>query len=142
MSAVYIAGPMTGLPEFNYPAFHEAEARLRAAGHAPSNPARIEADNPTPGVAQDWSWYMRRALRLVVDAEGVALLAGWEQSRGAQLEVHVAEALGMRVAPLEAWLSLCSECSESIAVDDLGSGHGMCGSCLHDAVRSGWEPGL
>lgn len=34
----------------------------------------------------------------------------------------------------------CDECGELIAVDDVHAGHGMCGSCVHDAVRSGWDP--
>lgn len=39
---------------------------------------------------------------------------------------------------------VCSECGEAIdeaAVGFEAGGHGMCGSCLHNAVRSGWEPG-
>ena len=39
----------------------------------------------------------------------------------------------------------CSECGEAIDPDAVGfeaGGYGMCGSCLHHAVRSGWEPGL
>lgn len=31
----------------------------------------------------------------------------------------------------------CSQCHAALAED-----HGMCGSCLHDAKRSGWEPGM
>ena len=39
---------------------------------------------------------------------------------------------------------VCSECREAIdeaAVGFEAGGYGMCGSCLHNAVRSGWEPG-
>lgn len=35
----------------------------------------------------------------------------------------------------------CAECRAQIEADDMGAGHGMCGGCLHDAIRSGWEPG-
>lgn len=39
------------------------------------------------------------------------------------------------------FLRPCRECGESVARDDVRAGYGMCGSCLHDALRSGWTPG-
>ena len=51
---VYIAGPMTGLPAFNYPAFHAAAATLRQAGYVVENPAENE---PPPRVT--WQGWMR-----------------------------------------------------------------------------------
>lgn len=33
----------------------------------------------------------------------------------------------------------CSQCDD--VIDDTDADYGMCGSCLHDALRSGWEPG-
>lgn len=53
---LYIAGPMTGLPDLDFPAFHEAAAKLRAQGHEVINPAEINAD-PTMG----WSTCMLEA---------------------------------------------------------------------------------
>lgn len=41
---VYLSGPMTGLPDFNYPAFHDAAQRLRSIGHRVESPA----ENPPP----------------------------------------------------------------------------------------------
>lgn len=99
---VYIAGPMSGLPELNYPAFDAAEGRLAVAGHYVLNPTRSEEHNTT-GAPMPWDWYMRHSLRMVADADGIALLPGWESSKGAQLEHHVASKLGLDIRPLEGW---------------------------------------
>jgi nucleoside 2-deoxyribosyltransferase len=104
MTTLYIAGPMTGYPEFNYPAFRAAEEHLRAAGFGVLNPVDAENHNDT-GKPQEWHWYMRHALRMVLDADGLALLPGWEDSRGATLEVHVAKALTLPVRLIGEWSS-------------------------------------
>lgn len=93
---VYISGPMTGYPEFNYPAFLDAERELMALGHSILNPAR----HPKQAT---WADYMRLDTADVVRAEGVAVLPGWEASRGARLEVDIAHALGMTVLPIDHW---------------------------------------
>lgn len=101
---IYIAGPMTGLPDFNYPAFNAAQGRLEALGFDVLNPTLGEpappADDPKP-----WDWYMRRALGQVITADAVALLPYWEQSRGARLEHAVAWGLGLPIRPLLQWLT-------------------------------------
>lgn len=89
---IYISGPMTGLPEYNYPAFNTAAAALRAAGFDVANPA--EKDLP---LGLPWVTYLRRDLVDLLDCEAVALLPGWQDSKGACLERHVAEALGMPI---------------------------------------------
>ena len=99
---LYVAGPMSGLPDFNYPAFNAAERVLRVRGYAVLNPVKAEEHNDT-GKPQTWDWYMRHALRMVLDSEGLALLPGWENSRGATLEVQVAKALGLPCKPLSEW---------------------------------------
>ena len=45
MRRIYIAGPMTGIPEHNYPAFHAAVAKLRAEGYAVTSPADLHGGN-------------------------------------------------------------------------------------------------
>lgn len=89
---VYLAGPMTGLPDFNYPAFHAAAARLRADGHHVENPA----ENPHPPCGS-WQGYMRLAIAQLITCDTIALLPGWESSRGASIENRLASELGMTV---------------------------------------------
>lgn len=90
----YISGPMTGYPDLNYPAFFAAEETVRALGHETLNPAR----HPAKG---SWADYLRLDLADVLAAEQVVVLPGWEASRGAALEVHVAHQLGIPVLPID-----------------------------------------
>jgi hypothetical protein len=89
---LYLAGPMTGYENLNFPAFHAESARLRALGHEVVNPAEINSD-PTA----EWATCMRADIAELVTCEGIALLPGWAASRGATLEHHIASTLGMTV---------------------------------------------
>ena len=101
MRRVYVAGPMSGLPEFNYPAFFDAAKRLRALGYEVACPAEVDAGDQE----RDWAWYMRQDLHLLIDCDAVVTLPDWQRSRGASLEVFVAAQLGLDVLPLDAVLS-------------------------------------
>jgi len=90
---VYVSGPMTGLPNLNFPAFHKAAASLRASGYEVVNPAELDESD---GVDLPWADYLRRDIRYLLDCTHIALLPGWENSRGARLEKHIADELGMR----------------------------------------------
>lgn len=93
---LYISGPMSNLPESNYPAFNAAAAQLRAMGHVVENPA----ENPIP-VCGTWQGYMRMALVQLARVDGVVLLPGWTRSKGARIECQVAVGLGLTVQPLK-----------------------------------------
>lgn len=92
MAKIYLAGPMTGVPDYNYPAFHAAAARLRALGHEVLNPA----ENPAPACGT-WQGYMRMSLVQLVQCEAIVLLPGWAESKGALIERKLAQVLGMDV---------------------------------------------
>ena len=92
MTRIYIAGKMTGLPDYNYPAFHAEAARLRARGFTVFNPA----ENPEPPCGT-WAGYMRLAIAQLVQCDVIRMLPGWELSDGANLEHQIAGRLGLTV---------------------------------------------
>jgi hypothetical protein len=92
INRVYLAGPMTGFEDFNFPAFNKMAADLRARGYVVENPAEH-------GVVEgaDWADYLAYDLTRLGLCGQVAVLPGWENSKGARLEVHIARELGMKV---------------------------------------------
>lgn len=106
MTRIYVAGPMTGLANLNFPAFHREAARLRAEGFEVVNPAEINggADELVAMAGMDdrqlaahWRECMRNDIRELVSCDAIVMLPGWEHSRGATLEHHIAKALGIAV---------------------------------------------
>lgn len=85
--AVYLAGPMTGLPNFNYDAFLKSAIAWRRAGFRVLNPA----ENYGGDQKRTYPEYIGAALNLLLMAEAIALLPGWERSTGARLELHIAQ---------------------------------------------------
>lgn len=88
----YLAGPMTGLPQLNFPAFHREAAYFRAQGFEVVNPAEINTDPTMP-----WVDCMRKDIAELVTCEGILMMPGWERSKGASLEHYIAQALGLKV---------------------------------------------
>jgi hypothetical protein len=89
-SRVYISGPMTGLPEHNFPAFNAEAARLRAMGYEVANPA----ENP---LCDSWQQYMRQDIAQLVGCDWMLMLPGWQRSKGAGIEHRLALDLGLPV---------------------------------------------
>jgi hypothetical protein len=94
--SIYIAGPMSGIPEFNFPAFFAAEERLKADGWRAVNPAAKsqEADLYPDAVATGdnklviekgfdfrkcYLWDMEQ----VIYGDAIYMLKGWQYSPGA-----------------------------------------------------------
>ena len=111
---IYVAGPMRGYPEFNFPAFRDMTAWLRAKGHTVFNPA--ESDNEKHGTdigvgnltgseaqaEQEHGFSLREALGRDADfitqkADAIYMLVGWENSTGAQAEWALARAMKLLI---------------------------------------------
>ena len=104
---LYLAGPMTGLPGYNFAEFNRVSKILRDAGHEVFNPAEIDElcgvrpDLPLdhPDQPKDWSVEiaLENDIQAIFEAEGIVLLRGWRKSRGACLERTVAHFTGRKV---------------------------------------------
>jgi hypothetical protein len=99
---VYLAGPMRGYPEYNYPAFHTHAAELRALGYEVFNPAEHDSLFKHGGIRMVMAFDTQM---VCMWADMIAVLPGWEESLGAKAEVALAAAVGVpmvRVEVLEA----------------------------------------
>lgn len=122
LARAYIAGPMRGIPDFNFPAFDALAEELRDKGWSVFSPAdrdreRGDAPDPNGENAKHLSYYMVDDLPAVAACDAVFLLPGWEQSRGASLEFFVAKALDIPCFDADTMLwadhSVNQEASES-----------------------------
>jgi len=98
---IYISGPMTGIEPREYRRrFREAEAILRRHGYGCINPCRVwpcrfpwlyRLMNALLGKRLTYAVILAYDLILLMTrADGIAMLPGWEQSRGAQIENYTA----------------------------------------------------
>jgi hypothetical protein len=94
MKKIYIAGPMTGLPDYNYPAFHAAEKVLASSPEwIVLNPAknfagRQDLERPV---------YLNAAIEQLLGAQAIYMLPGWQNSPGARMEYMIAKELELEL---------------------------------------------
>jgi len=89
---IYLSGPMTGIAEFNYPAFNAAAQVLRGLGYEVFNPAEQD-QKPS------WEDYMRHDIKAMMGCRTLVVLDGAHESRGAMIEMQLAQTLGIRIVP-------------------------------------------
>ena len=98
---IYISGPMTGIEPREYRRrFREAETILRRHGYGCINPCRVwpcrfpwlyRLMNTLLGKRLTYAVILAYDLILLMTrADGIAMLRGWQASRGAQIENYVA----------------------------------------------------
>lgn len=111
---LYIAGPMTGLPHFNRVAFERASRVLRVSGFNVVSPVELDdaegidweaeeaAARVDPEAYRQSETHRRFLLRDLIailenEVDAIWVLDGWEHSKGAALEVHIARAVGLPI---------------------------------------------
>lgn len=93
---LYISGKITDVSRekelVNLQNFFNVEKELIARGFNVFNPAKLEEDG------RSWEWYLARDLKWINDNRPILyMLPGWQESRGARLEVEFAKLLGLRI---------------------------------------------
>lgn len=115
MNSIYLAGPMSNIPYFNFPAFFAGEEKLRSMGYeVVFNPAQNDVDTygdfwkrcPTgsmeeieaeDGKKPSYREFLRADLNWILDiADSIAFLPGWEKSKGVKAEKALAECLSLK----------------------------------------------
>lgn len=108
----YIAGPMHGYSEFNFPAFDAARDKLTSLGWSVLSPADLDRVNldfdPTGMTGQErmpehGEMYARQDITSLLIADAVFLLDGWEASKGANNEANIATMLGVPCFKFGTW---------------------------------------
>ena len=127
MKRIYISGRMTGMPEFNFPAFRKASEFLTLMGYSPVNPvditslfggaeavdasyaarrrllnrvceyATVEDREADEKAAKLFDSLMEADLAAVRSCDAIYMLVGWEKSVGAKRELMEAIKNGLEV---------------------------------------------
>lgn len=105
---LYVIGPVTGIDDDNRLEFERVDKKLKEAGHFADIPHRWVF----PG--SHWDTAMAESIRRMMtmwgnamqldEPFGIAMLDGWEQSKGATIEHDLAVALGIPCKPWREWL--------------------------------------
>lgn len=95
IGTIYIAGPMTGLPEWNREAFIHADMFLTSLGKTVISPIRMQPVFIPERIAHEQ--YMKICLAMIDAAEAIYFLTGWELSKGATAEHKYAFKNGKKI---------------------------------------------
>lgn len=90
---IYISGPITGTKDF-MERFAEVEEKLKWQGHMVYNPAKANSYMPEGTTYEE---YMEVSFTLLKMADTIYMMSGWEESRGARMELAYAEGMGYRI---------------------------------------------
>lgn len=100
MSIIYLSGPMTGLPNRNAETFNRWARYLRDRGHQVISPV----ENDGGSTDKPRSFYMELDINSLLMSNVVVLLPNWQYSRGAKLEVAIAQEIGRKLYTIDEFI--------------------------------------
>lgn len=92
---IYISGPITDMPNKNIDEFEKYEQKFNNLNFEVINPHKLHS--PMQIESFTWSDFMRADIKAMMDCDLVAVLPGWDKSKGANLEVYIARSLAMPI---------------------------------------------
>jgi hypothetical protein len=99
----YLAGPMSGYPEFNYPTFTSTTIMLRQSGFVVYSPHEVPwptAEATLNDQEALWKYMMRQTRKMQRRCNSIILMAGWASSRGAKIELQRAMSMDHQIFTL------------------------------------------
>lgn len=93
---VYISGAITGTTDYEE-RFAKTKNELEKKGFQVCNPVELEPLVKLHSKNPHWADYMRTCIRFFSVCDSIYMLKGWQDSRGAKLEHHIAQELGMKI---------------------------------------------
>ena len=106
MKAIYIAGKMSGIVNYNFDAFDQADALFAQQGFRVFNPAQMDRDEegwlryPPAGfkaTKEDKMRFMKRDLAALDQCTHIYMLESWKNSPGAHVELYYAKFLKLEI---------------------------------------------
>lgn len=87
---VYVIGAVTGIADDNRPLFEEWRTLLEGNFNC-----KAEIPHDTIPAGTPWRDAMRQSIKRMMEADFVAAIEGWRESKGATIELNLARELGI-----------------------------------------------
>lgn len=99
---IYLAGPMTGIENHNFPAFDAARDWLRNTLKwvviSPADMSReFGIDGSREVTPEEWRECMKDDIGAILRSHALVVLPGWQGSRGARREILIAQTIGIPI---------------------------------------------
>ena len=99
---IYLSGKITGREKEDYTRqFARAESFYKTSGFEVVNPVLIGEEVLKLNPNAEWQDFMIRDIEALRSCTHIALLEGWEESKGAKMEKAEAEKLGLEIMYLK-----------------------------------------
>lgn len=105
---VYISGPMTGIVNLNIEEFKKYEDKFKNLNFEVVNPHNLfnkeevdemdlKLENKEISFEEYHGFFMRRDIKEMMNCDFIAVLKGYEKSKGANIEVYLARNINMPI---------------------------------------------